>query len=160
MKKMIIAVMLLGFSSEVLAGNCDGYSETATDGSSCGLRSHDSRVAPSEVEASATTTYTTQADCDNGYKVYEEVQMSSAGIEMQKLGTITHNNKVLAKLSDTSGVVDMQGRRLENDIFIGDGKGYALVYAMDHSRPTIDGVITRLNVDNGVFAHCKVTNSD
>lgn len=38
----------MAVSTAAIAGNCDSYYGTAADGSECGLRSHDSRVAPSQ----------------------------------------------------------------------------------------------------------------
>ncbi|HIE9287754.1 TPA: hypothetical protein ACXP8P_000128 [Klebsiella variicola subsp. variicola] len=46
MKRLLLAVALLGASGVALAGNCDSYYGTAADGSQCGLRSADSRVRP------------------------------------------------------------------------------------------------------------------
>ncbi|MCK7151381.1 hypothetical protein L8O47_10725 [Enterobacter roggenkampii] len=45
MRKCVL-VVLMALSASAVAGNCDSYYGTAADGSSCGLRSHDSRVAP------------------------------------------------------------------------------------------------------------------
>ncbi|MFV8841972.1 MULTISPECIES: hypothetical protein [unclassified Enterobacter cloacae complex] len=50
MNKCLLA-LLLAVSTAAVAGNCDSYYGTAADGSECGLRSHDSRVAPSQQQA-------------------------------------------------------------------------------------------------------------
>lgn len=74
MKRLLLAVALLGASGAVLAGNCDSYYGTAADGSRCGLRSHDSRVQPGTVQSQTMTVEqamrTRISIPDNGYAKY------------------------------------------------------------------------------------------
>lgn len=58
----------MAISTAAVAGNCDSYYGTAADGSECGLRSHDSRVAPSQQPVNSDSTPCFSANEDWSFK--------------------------------------------------------------------------------------------